>query len=170
MGKWFFTAMLLSLATSASADWRYDSNVDQMTDKKVLWATLESNNSLKLKFPYAGRNYGTIYIRQHPKSGLNVMVSVEQGQILCSTFDECSVTVRFDDGRPITFSAVGPSDHSSNKLFLHGEAKFVAEAKKAKRILVALTMYQAGQQVPDFHSSAPLDWGSKPSAKPAPKL
>lgn len=169
MKRLCIAVLMIAAAGAASADWRYGSDTDKMTDKKTSWANIESNNSLSLEFPYAGKNYGTIYVRQHPKSGLNVMVSVDKGQILCHSYSRCSVTVRFDEGKPIAFSGVGPSDHSSDTVFLQNEAKFVAEARKAKRILVALTMYRAGEQVLDFHSSTPLDWGPKPAAKAAGK-
>lgn len=168
MKKTLVLAIVL-LTSSAYADWEYGNWTDKMTDKQFPWASIESKDSLNLGFPYAGSNYGNIYVRQTPKGALNVMVSVQKGQILCHSYTSCHITVRFDDGKPIQFSGAEPADNSSNKIFLEPESKFVAEAKKAKRILVALTMYQSGQQMLEFQSAQPLQWGPSAPSKPAAK-
>lgn len=154
-------AVLLLVGSAARADWQYTTQDDKMTGKPTQHAILESNNSLNLPFPYSGQNNGRLYIRRHPKSGLNVIVRVDKGQILCSSFDSCSVMVRFDNAQPIRVPAVGSGDHDSTVIFLENEARFVAAAKKASKILVQFTMYQAGEQVLEFHSSKPLEWAGK---------
>lgn len=154
-------AALCAIAGAARADWQYATQEDKMSSKPARYAVLESNSSLDLPFPYSGKNFGRLQIRQHPKSGLNVLVSVDKGQVLCRSYDGCKVTVRFDDAPPVSFSGTAPADHSSTTVFIENEQRFVAAAKKAKRILVQLTMYQAGNQVLEFHSSKPLEWAGK---------
>lgn len=154
-------AVLGLLAPWAYADWQYRNDTDKMTSKAAKFAILESNNSLDLPFPYRGKNYGRLQVRQHPKFGLDVIVMVDKGQIMCSSYSGCPITVRFDDNAPIRFSGTEPADHSSDTVFVQGAQRFITQAQKAKRILVELTMYQAGNQVLEFHSSSPLEWSRK---------
>lgn len=139
-------------------NWRFDTGQDQMTGKPVRQAYVTSVNSLALDFPYRGSNYGQLTVRQHPKHGLDVIVSVEKGQMLCRSYDGCVVQVRFDDAPPSEFSAAGPADHSTTSLFLQNPKRFIAGASKAKHVRVAFSMYQAGTQVLEFSTPAGLDW------------
>jgi hypothetical protein len=158
--------MLLIFSAHASANWRYEADTDAMTGKKSATAYIVSNNSLSLGFPYRGKNHATMIVRQHPKFGLDVIFQIEQGQILCRSYgDDCSVMVRFDDKPPVRFSAVGPADHSSTSVFLQARSKFIADAKRAKRILVQPTLYQNGSPVLEFTTVQPLDWPIGGSSK-----
>lgn len=164
MRSWVFLMGLL-VASAAHADWSYSEDVDKMTGKTARYAIARSSNSLSLSFPYAGANYGQLQVRQHPKYGLDVIVFVDKGQLLCG-FDGCSVSVRFDDAAPMRFRGNGPADHDSKVLFLSPASKFIASAKKAKRVLVQLNIYQGGEQVLEFGTPTPLVWGS-PAGKAA---
>ena len=141
-----------------AAQWRYQDGVDQMTGKAESYAVVESDNSLNLSSPYSGRNHGRLTVRRHPKYGLDVVVSVDKGQILCRAYDGCSVMVRFDDGKPQRFSAVEPADYSSESVFLTNRARFISAAKKSKRILVQIPMFREGEQVLEFAVPVGLVW------------
>ena len=143
-------------STYANADWQYRNQTDKMTDAKVTFSTLESNNSLSLGFPYQGSNYGTITIRKNGRSSPHVYVSVEKGQILCNSWDRCVIKVRFDSSPPMSFAGAPPSDHSSTHVFLSPEKKFIDHASKATKILVELPIFQAGNQTLEFFTSAKL--------------
>lgn len=150
---------VLALAGVAHAGtWTYDSRTDEMTSKTVYVASSESVNSLNLDFPYQGINKGRLSVRQHPKFGLDVYVEVQKGQILCRSYDGCSIAVRFDDKPAVMFEGANAADHSSEIVFLRNEKKFIAEAKKAKVIRVQLTMYQSGTQVLVFETPNSLEW------------
>ena len=157
-------AALFLLCTSMAgnaADWEYESTTDQMTSKKSLRADVRSDNVLKMGFPYnKGGNRGTLTIRQHPTYGLDVMVSIDHGQMSCHSFSSCSVSVRFDDDKPVQYSGTEPSDNSSTTIFIKG-AGFIARAKKAKRILVQFTSYQNGSPVLEFSTPTALVWPPK---------
>jgi hypothetical protein len=141
-----------------AGQWRYQDETDQMTGKKAEYATIQSDNSLNLGFPYSGRNHGTLTVRKHPKHGLDVIVSVDKGQILCRSYSGCFVVARFDSGKPQRFSALEPGDHSSESVFIQNSSRFVQAAKKAKRILVQVTMFREGEQVLEFSSPVELVW------------
>lgn len=135
--------------------WRFSESTDRMTGKTTSSAELISENSLSLRFPYSGENYGHIEIRRSPRYGLDAMIGIRKGQILCHSYD-CSVLVRFDEKPPVRFSGAEPSDGSTNLIFVQPAAKFLALAKTAKRIQVEIELYQEGRQVLDFVANRPL--------------
>jgi hypothetical protein len=151
------------ICSQAYADqWDYKTTEDKMTGKTTSMARLSSNNSLSLSAPYSGLNYGYLTIRKHPQYGLDVIVSISKGQILCRSYSGCSVKVKFGNDQPMTFSATGPADHSSTTIFLNNSQKFIDQAKKTTHIKVQLMIYHAGDEVLEFDSLSPLAWGSEP--------
>lgn len=116
MGK-FLVFVLMLIATGAKANWGYSENTDRMTSKNTSAAQLTSDNSLRLDFPYKGDNYGRITVRQHPMYGLDVIVAIDKGQILCNSSSGCPIEIRFDDKPAIRFSGTGPADNSSDTVF-----------------------------------------------------
>lgn len=158
------TLLVLTLALvvqSAYADWEYDASIEKMTGKKNATATITSDNQLSFGFPYAGSNFGFLLVRQHPQYGLDVVVSIGKGQMLCSSYGGCPVKVKFDNAPPVTFSGNGPADHSSTSIFLDNPQRFIAAAKKAKKILVQFNAYQNGAPVLEFSSPSSLQWPPK---------
>lgn len=99
-------------------NWRYDYMIDEMTDKPSLFATNESENVVEFGFPYRGVQHATLTLRTHPKYGKDVIVSIERGQILCPSYDGCSVSVRFDDGKVQKFRASPSGDRSTISISL----------------------------------------------------
>lgn len=154
-------AALCALALSAGANagqWDYLTRGEKMTGKSEHTATLQSDTSLAFAWPYNGRNMGVILVRKHPEYGTNVIVTIEKGQILCRTYDPCTVSVKFDNKAPMRFSGTPPADHRSTAVFLTPTARFIAEASKAKTILVQLNVYQQGSPVIEFSAVTPLAW------------
>ena len=151
------------MAFAAHADWSYDGAVDKMSGKSSKNASITSDNSLSLAFPYSGANHAFLTVRQHPQYGLDVILQVQKGQILCSSYGGCPIQVKFDDAPPVRFSGAPSADHDSTTVFFHGANKFINQASKAKKILVQVNMYQAGAPVLEFSSKEPLKWESKTS-------
>jgi hypothetical protein len=143
----------------ATKEWEYFNESDSMTGKTNQFATLTSDNSLDLSFPYKGKNHGILMIRQ--TKGTDVIFSIEQGQMLCSSYSGCSITVRFDDNPPQKFNANEPADHSKTYLFVNDTARFINAAKKAKSIKVQPLLFQQGAQVLEFSTPVPLMWPKK---------
>jgi hypothetical protein len=143
----------------SAGQWRYHDEADRMTGKTAYYAQIESDNSLNLAFPYAGKNHGTLTVRRHPKYGVDVLVRIERGQILCrSTYDPCSIAVKFGDGQPRAYEGLPSADGGSVTVFLGPHARFIAAAQKSRKILVQLPLYQAGEQVLEFTSPVELVW------------
>ena len=99
---------------STSIGWQATSNTDKISGKKTSRASVTSENSLAFNFPYAGKNSGFLTVRQHPKYGLDVIVSIQKGPMLCG-YGGCRVNVMFDDGPSTRYGAQAPADHSSTR-------------------------------------------------------
>lgn len=152
---------LVAMGGSAqAAGWDYRSDTDKMSGKKNAEALVQSDNKLEFGFPYKGLNGGHLVVRQHPQYGLDVIVGIDKGQMLCHT-SECRVTVKFDDAAPVAFGGSPPADHSSTSIFINNASRFIASAKKAKKILIQFTAYQNGNPVLEFSTPQPLDWPRK---------
>jgi hypothetical protein len=141
-----------------AGQWRYSDETDKMTGKKASYAMIESDNTLSLSWPYGGVNKARLYVRKHPSHGLDVFMTIDKGQILCRSYDPCRVVVRFGEEKPRNFSGLGSADHSADIVFLQPESAFIAAARKHKKILVQVPMYQAGEQVLEFTSPVELVW------------
>lgn len=115
---------------------------------KIHVASIESSNTISLDFPYSGAQHGTLALRQHPQHGKDVYLRIERGQLLDSDYNS-PVLVRFDNDRPISFTSTGPSDHSTETLFLGGNAfaAFSNRLKTAKTVRIEAPIYQGGNQV-----------------------
>jgi hypothetical protein len=149
-----------SLASSPVADttphWTYQTLQDAMVQKPIRYASVQSINELNFGFPYQGAQHATLTLRTHPRFGKNVMLRIERGQFLCGV-EGCSVTVRFDVGKPQRFSVDEPSDHSTTYLFIDNYDGFLASLRKSKKIYIAAEFYQEGSPVLEFDISK-LNW------------
>lgn len=166
MKKLALALSALFLSSAVMADWQYNESTDKMTGKVTSTAYIRSDNSLDLSFPYAGTNHATLRVRRHPQYGLDVIMQVQKGQILCSSYNGCPIQVKFDDAPPVRFNGSESADHDSSVVFFNSSNKFIQQATKAKKILVQVNMYHAGAPVLEFSSIEPLKWKTAaPKAK-----
>jgi hypothetical protein len=119
-------------------------------------SSIDSLNKLNLRFPYSGGVTGTLTLRKSPKFGQDIFLSVDKGQFRCS-FGGCTVSIKFDEGKIEQFSAVGPSDGSTNFLFLQPYKRLVERLRKAKRVIIEVEFYQEGLRQLDFDVTG-LNW------------
>lgn len=132
--------------------WRYSADEDAMSGKTTYTAAVTSSNEIHLDFPYQGAQHATLLLRRHPRFGADAMLSIEKGQIMCSTIS-CSVIVRFDDDAPLQLEGNEPEDNSSELVFIPGFQRFASRLPKAKRVRIAFNAFQNGQIVADFDVS-----------------
>lgn len=140
--------------------WAYMKTTDEMTGKPIISAITVSTNANKLDWPY-GDASAMVAIRKHAKHGYDVIISISDGQILCNTIDNCTVSIRFDDRAAIKFTATPSADHDSKTLFISA-AKFVREAKSAKKMKISIPLYKNGAPIFAFDISD-LEWPPKDS-------
>lgn len=136
--------------TDGGQEWDYSANENAMSGGTTRFASIDSTNVVNLGFPYGGPQRATLTLRTDPQYGKDVLFRIPRGQIICSPYDGCTVQVRFDDEKPIRFPANGPTDQSSNALFLNGYDRFLTKLRKARRARIAITIYEQGLQVFEF--------------------
>ncbi|MCA9701645.1 MAG: hypothetical protein KC431_29260, partial [Myxococcales bacterium] len=127
------------------SEWRYNVRDDPMGGA-VATAAVQSSNSFEFEFPYQGIQHVSLTIRSD--DGTDVILSIEQGQFLCTM--GCSVMVRFDDGPTDRWRAVGPSDHSTESIFLRKESQFLKQLKNARVLRIEADFFQEGKRVLEF--------------------
>lgn len=137
--------------------WTYENVQDSMTQKTINIALLGSTNRLSFGFPYRGTQQAQLQLRKHPRWGQDVILQIQKGQFLCNSYDGCSVSVRFGNGKPKKFSAGEPNDNSSTSIFIRGYSNFVSELRKVDKIYIEASFYQEGNRTLEFAVDG-LDW------------
>ena len=136
---------------AAEGEWTYSDYTDDATGKRAKTASLTSKNSMNFGFPYSGTQYGHFTVRNHPRFGVDAYLQIKKGQLLCSTYNNPNVLVRFDDGPATRYSCGSPSDHSSETVFIHNVAGLEAGMKSAKKMYVTVSVYQEGSRTWEFN-------------------
>lgn len=144
-------ALLMLLCSPAeAAGWVYRADPDAMSGKMVKSAVLTSKNQHDLHWPYGPGVGAFLEVRHHPRSGSDIIVSIQKGQILCHSYQACRISVRFDNKPPQAISAVGSSDGDPTVVFLLPYARLAKEIAHATTMLVELPLYQDGDQAWEF--------------------
>lgn len=138
-------------AAALADKWGYDRDTDAMTSKVTYSARIRSENSVNFDFPYQGEQHATLMLRVHPTYGRDVIFRIEKGQLPCSSYDGCSVRVRFDEQPPQRWHANPAASDASEILFLGSYDSFVAKLRRANVVRVQPTVYQEGEPVFEFH-------------------
>lgn len=139
--------------TSLGKQWRYWSNQDPMTGKTVLGAEVLSNNTHNFDFPYAGAQHATLTLRRHPRHGNDVFLQIEKGQLQCNSYSGCNVLVRFGDSPPKTYRAIGPTDNSSETIFIEGFADFQKRMQAVDTVRIQADVFKQGTPTWEFDVS-----------------
>lgn len=138
---------------SPGSHWSYSHNADPMSKGTTYHAFVSSTNTVEFEFPYNGAQRGTLNLRTDPRHGKDVVFAIKKGQILCRSYEDCTVLVRFDDEPASNYSAVGPADNSTEQVFIRNYDRFVGKMLKAKRVRISVNIYQEGAPVFDFDVS-----------------
>jgi hypothetical protein len=129
--------------------WTHYSDTDAMSGKITKTALITSSNSHNFGFPYQGETFARLVMRTTGKQK-DVMIILDQGQIVCHSYMNCKIQVRFDDAPAQSFRGSESSDNDPTLVFLSPESKFMVNAAKAKKIIIALTLYQEGIRIFEF--------------------
>lgn len=135
------------------AQWHYSQDEDPMAKGTAYHAAVLSTNTVNFTFPYSGPQHATLALRTHPRYGKDVIFRIERGQLLCRSYEDCTILVRFDDGKAQSFSAVGAADNSTETIFIRNYSRFVASMQKAKTVRISVEVYQQGAPVFEFDVS-----------------
>ncbi|MDD5681104.1 MAG: zinc ribbon domain-containing protein [Candidatus Omnitrophica bacterium] len=139
--------------TLPGSQWLYHQSDDVMGKGTIYQAQVSSSNTVNFDFPYSGAQHGTLTLRTHPRYGEDIIFRIEKGQILCNSYEDCTVLVRFDDDEATNYSARGAADNSTETIFIQNYRRFMEKMLKAKRVRVAVNIYQEGAPVFEFDVS-----------------
>lgn len=133
-----------------SSQWLYHQSDDPMGKGAIYQAQVSSSNTVDFKFPYGGAQHATLILRISPRYGKDVIFNIEKGQVLCHSYEDCTVLVRFDDEKAVNYTAVGAADNSTETIFIRNYGRFVEKMLKAKRVRIAANIYQQGAPMFEF--------------------
>jgi hypothetical protein len=133
--------------------WSYDSDKEEMTGKPIQYAIVTSTNTVDFDFPYSGEQRAKLTLRRHPRWGNDVILALDRGQILCHSHGDCSIALRFDEGRFIRLQGNPPGDNSTETVFLPAFSTFMKELPGASSLRVEVKIYQHGAPVFAFDVS-----------------
>lgn len=108
---------------------------------------------VKFDFPYSGKQHATLTLRTHPRHGKDIILTIEKGQFLCHSYENCIALVRFDDQKASNYSAIGPADNSTETIFIRTYSRFVGNMLKSQRVRISANVYQEGSPVFEFDVS-----------------
>ncbi|MDD2661967.1 MAG: hypothetical protein PHY54_20170, partial [Methylococcales bacterium] len=138
---------------SIMSQWHYSRVEDPMTSGTTYHAVVLSSNKVEFGFPYQGAQNAKLNLRIDPKYGKDVIFSIERGQILCQSYEDCTVLVRFDDEKAVNYSAASAADNSSDTIFIRNYSKFYEKMTKSKIVRISTNIYQEGAPVFEFDVS-----------------
>ncbi|QNI65701.1 hypothetical protein [Synechococcus sp. A15-44] len=136
---------------AARGEWIYGGYTDQATGRRAKTASLTSKNSMNFGFPYSGTQYGRFIVRNHPRYGVDAYLKIEQGQLLCNSYSDTNVLIRFDNGAASAYSCTGASDHSTEFAFITNVARLEGRMKTAKKMFITVSVYQEGSRTWEFN-------------------
>ena len=134
----------------ATSPWSYSQDADKVRGGTTYYARTTSTNSIAQTFPYDSQTTMDLSVRKSPAYGTDVILTISSGQMMCPSYDGCSGTVRFDSGPAQRVSFNGPADNSSDTVFVVGAKQFIAKLKKAKKVTIEKTLYEAGNPQFEF--------------------
>ena len=149
------TTVKTSAASPAlpGSQWSYSKIADAMSKGTAYHAVVLSTNTVEFKFPYAGAQHGRLNLRVDPRRGKDVIFSIERGQILCRSYENCTILVRFDEEPATNYSAAGAADNSTDTIFIRHYDRFIGKILKSKRVRITTNIYQQGSPVFEFDIS-----------------
>lgn len=133
--------------------WDYNTRTDEMTDKKIYWASCESKNTEYLEFPYEGGTKLTLTIR-NMKGKNEIYVTVNKGQL--QTYDKYA-SIRLDDGKATSYTLIGSDDGDSKFAFIYAGSSLISKIKKSSVIKIQLPFYGNGKKTFTFEPGM-LEW------------
>ncbi len=145
-----------SLHTLLGYVWIYSDEKDAISQKTINQAAIFSSNAIEFRPPYEEKQRARLFLRKHPRYGNDVILTIKRGQFQCR-YDDCSITVRFGDGKARKFSAGEPSDRSSDMLFIKDYNGFLSQLRKVDKIYIEAAFFQEGNHVFEFETGG-LEW------------
>jgi hypothetical protein len=134
-------------APTKTDTWSYTTDEDKVRGGTSYFASTTSTNTVHQDSPYDSETTMRMTVRRMPSSGTDVVLAISSGQLMCPSYD--------GPAQRISFS--GSADNSSDTIFVDGAKAFVGKLKKAKKVIIEKTLYEAGEPQFEF-DVAGLKW------------
>ncbi|WP_374334313.1 hypothetical protein [Leeia sp.] len=136
-------------AATPPSPWEYSANPDPLRKAQTREASLRSSD-LDAK----------LTVRQSPKYGFDIYLSIRQGRFQCSMGGSCTLHARFDDQPEKSWRVTASNDDDTRTVFLAegSNRKFLALLKKSRQLVIEVGLYQQGDQQFIFDNTAGLEW------------
>lgn len=135
---------------AADGPWTYSTTEDKVRGSTTYYARTTSTNTINQNPPYDSDTSMGIAVRKSLSDGTNVLLTISSGQMMCPSYEGCSGTVSFDGGPAQRIRFAGPADSSSDTIFVEGAKSFIVKLKKAKKVVIEKTLYEAGNPQFEF--------------------
>lgn len=146
---------LATASGNAGSGWTYTESEDKMRGGVTKIARVNAMEPIRLSFPY-GESTPTLNVRQDTKWGFDIFLTAN-GQFLCRTYNDDTISVKFDTGPIREWACADADGGSSDVLFVRESKRFLTEIKKAKEVTIEAPMYEAGRQQMTFRLAG-LKW------------
>lgn len=137
--------------------WTYSESKDKMDNSITRTASIKSENRIDFKFPYSGGTSFTLSLRKK-NSNQDVMLTCSKCQFTGQlAFDNETLRIKFDDEDSRNYSYGGPSDYSSDLIFINSEQQFISKLRLSKKLMIEAHFYDHGSSIIEFDTYG-LDW------------
>lgn len=138
-------------------NWQYDESIDGMRGENSYFAINKSFNTIELSFPYGAGVDLSMILRDDAQYGKDILFAVNKGQLFCA-YQDCYISVKFDDGSIQKLATNEAEAGSSEVLFLANDISgFVEKLKTSENLIVEVNFYDHGNEQFQFNVSG-LDW------------
>lgn len=144
-------------AAPVSENWRYQSDMDELRDKKAYYAHTNSINTVQHKD--LGEIYSQLSLRKSSKPGAGdaVIFLLSQGSFECNEYDECSVPMRFDNSPIQTYRLLVTANDPGAIFIPIDYLQFVHKLKISKKLVIEVNISGKGATQFKFNVSN-LKW------------
>ncbi|BEN27025.1 hypothetical protein RGP44_002894 [Serratia marcescens] len=152
--------LLLTMIASCSAfasSWKVSYQNDEMrgTSQKLAYAT--SDNLVNFEFPYnGGSRLGIMIASANTKLGegekpdslplIRAMLFIDKGQFQCNPYNDCHISVKFDNGEIQSFPMEEASAGRADAILVSDSDEFINNLKKHKTLIIEAEFYRAGNK------------------------
>jgi hypothetical protein len=126
--------------------WTLTTSKDDLTDKEFQVSTLQSTNTVNLKFPYSGEQRGTLTVRFQGERP-SVVFSIARGQLFPMTLQlgNGKATVRVDD---VTIeSPISPATGMQTEVMFLTDERLPDLIMKGRELRIEVELFQESNQV-----------------------
>lgn len=137
-------------AKPGDSPWVYSTTQDKVRGSTTYFARATSTNTVHQNPLYDADTSMSMTVRKSKAGGTDVYLTISSGQMMCPSYEGCSGTVSFDGAAAQRVRFMGPADSSSETIFVGGAKAFIGKLKRAKKIVIEKTLYEAGDPQFEF--------------------